>query len=133
MATVKCAGVVPITPDGRIGIIKASRAIEGGQREWVLPKGHIEEGETDSSAALREAAEESGVAGVLFISRPVVTTWTQDHEERECTFFPLLVTRTFAPAEDRGLSWVSYKEALSLLDFVEQREVMKAAWRAVRG
>lgn len=32
-----------------------------GQQNWVLPKGHIEAGESVSGAALREAAEETGL------------------------------------------------------------------------
>jgi 8-oxo-dGTP pyrophosphatase MutT (NUDIX family) len=32
---------------------------------WGIPKGHLDEGETSSAAALREAFEEAGVAGVV--------------------------------------------------------------------
>lgn len=32
---------------------------------WGIPKGHVEGGETSSAAALREAFEEAGVAGVV--------------------------------------------------------------------
>lgn len=32
---------------------------------WTLPKGHVEPGETDEAAALREIAEETGVAGEI--------------------------------------------------------------------
>lgn len=32
---------------------------------WTLPKGHVEAGETDEAAALREIAEETGVTGEI--------------------------------------------------------------------
>jgi 8-oxo-dGTP pyrophosphatase MutT (NUDIX family) len=32
-----------------------------GRETWVLPKGHVEKGETPAQAALREAREESGL------------------------------------------------------------------------
>ena len=36
------------------------------REEWVLPKGHVEPGESPESAALREVEEEAGVAAELF-------------------------------------------------------------------
>ncbi|MBY3125554.1 NUDIX hydrolase [Rhizobium laguerreae] len=32
---------------------------------WGIPKGHVEDGEASSAAALREAFEEAGVAGIV--------------------------------------------------------------------
>jgi len=36
-----------------------------GRDSWVLPKGHVERGETVTEAALREAREETGVSAAL--------------------------------------------------------------------
>jgi 8-oxo-dGTP pyrophosphatase MutT (NUDIX family) len=40
--------------------------------DWSLPKGHLDPGETDAAAALREVAEETGVTPALV--RPLVVT-----------------------------------------------------------
>ncbi len=34
-----------------------------GRLRWSLPKGHVEQGETTEQAAIREVAEETGIAG----------------------------------------------------------------------
>ncbi len=49
----RSAGAV-VMQDGRCLILKK-------RREWVFPKGHLEEGETAEQAALREVREETGV------------------------------------------------------------------------
>jgi 8-oxo-dGTP pyrophosphatase MutT (NUDIX family) len=44
--------------DGSVSVVLVRPA---GRSTWVLPKGHIEEGETVAQAATREAREESGL------------------------------------------------------------------------
>jgi 8-oxo-dGTP pyrophosphatase MutT (NUDIX family) len=45
-------------PEGRIQMVLVRPA---GRDTWVLPKGHIEQGEAVVDAAVREASEESGL------------------------------------------------------------------------
>ena len=42
---------------------------------WDLPKGHIEAGESEREAALREVAEETGVEAEVVGNEPVAVTW----------------------------------------------------------
>ena len=54
------AGTIPITKDGRIILISASR-----KKEWILPKGGWDSDETKEECALRETFEEGGLVGKL--------------------------------------------------------------------
>ena len=45
------------------------------RNRWDLPKGHIEEGESESVAALREVEEETGVVAEIVGNRPIAVTW----------------------------------------------------------
>jgi 8-oxo-dGTP pyrophosphatase MutT (NUDIX family) len=60
---VRQAGVIPFRrrPDGLRVLLITSR--DTGR--WVIPKGHVEEGQTAAAAAAVEAYEEAGLVGVL--------------------------------------------------------------------
>ena len=45
------------------------------RHRWDLPKGHIEAGESESDAALREVEEETGVVAEIVGNEPVAVTW----------------------------------------------------------
>jgi 8-oxo-dGTP pyrophosphatase MutT (NUDIX family) len=61
----RSAGGVLCDAAGRVLIIERDiRRGEGCRHEVRLPKGHVEEGETDAEAALREVCEETGYCGV---------------------------------------------------------------------
>ncbi|HZP44863.1 MAG TPA: NUDIX hydrolase [Candidatus Binataceae bacterium] len=47
-----------LAPDGHVEVVLVRPA---GKNTWVLPKGHVEAGESVLEAALREAREESGL------------------------------------------------------------------------
>lgn len=45
------------------------------RNRWDLPKGHIEAGESDREAALREVREETGVEAEIVGNEPLAVTW----------------------------------------------------------
>jgi hypothetical protein len=54
------AGTIPITRDGLIVLISASR-----KKEWILPKGGWDTNELKEECAMRETYEEGGLVGLL--------------------------------------------------------------------
>lgn len=94
---------------------------------WVLPKGHLEPHESTEAAAIREVAEEAGVATtpIAYVGR---TTFT--HNSRRVTVeYQLLRFDTNTNAgERRETRWCTYDEALELLSFAETKQVLKQAF-----
>ena len=56
----QAVGTVPLTRDGRVILISASR-----KKEWILPKGGWDVDETKEECATRETYEEGGLVGQL--------------------------------------------------------------------
>lgn len=65
---VEAAGGVVVRDDGAMLMIRL-------RDRWDLPKGHVEAGESDSVAALREVEEETGIIAELCDTEPLTATW----------------------------------------------------------
>jgi len=77
----RAAGGVLVDDDGRVLLIEREVLRTGDCRHEVrLPKGHVEAGETDAEAALREVCEETGYCGTAIVADlgEVVTEFTVD-------------------------------------------------------
>jgi 8-oxo-dGTP pyrophosphatase MutT (NUDIX family) len=65
----RAAGGVVLDDAGRVLMIERWVTRNGAPAHEIrLPKGHVEPGETDDQAALRETCEESGYCGLLIIA-----------------------------------------------------------------
>lgn len=104
-------------------------------RHWGFPKGHLEDGEEPSAAALREVGEETGV-GALELRAPIETIdWTFRFRGRAihktCHFFLIeTAERRTAPQRTEGISacrWASYEQAKRLITYANARAVLDRA------
>lgn len=54
-----------VVHDGDVIVVVPVKRDAGQRRVLVLPKGHLDDGETDEAAAIREVTEETGVTAEL--------------------------------------------------------------------
>ena len=98
--------------DGRLEIALITK--RQGAR-WIVPKGHVEPGETPRQSARREASEEAGLQGRLGL-RPLGSyEYFKDREPRVVVVFLLLVTkelRSWREDDVRERKWIGVKQAI---------------------
>jgi len=99
---------------------------------WVLPKGHIDPGETAEVAALRELAEEAGTVGEI-----VAPLSTQDFmkngKEAAVKFFLVREAGATEAIEDRTIRWEEEAAAQQLLTFAEAKEALSEGAAKLNG
>lgn len=114
-------------------------------KEWGFAKGHIEADETEIEAALREIREETGIINISFIENFKLTDSykikgtlpsTKDRIITKKVIYYLCYTNEdFAYKTDDeigGCKWVTYKEALSLLKYDKQKEILNKANKFIK-
>ncbi len=106
-----------------------------GDKFWIFPKGHKEEGESAEKAALRELQEETGVVDIeLDKEKTFSMHYSFIHEgakiEKTVTYFvgytadkgTLIITQ---PHEVAELKWCTFAEAAALLTHSETKQILK--------
>ncbi len=122
LAPTHAGGIVYRPRDSRYLLVRA-RTPPG---VWVLPKGHIEAGETPEQAALREVREEAGVEADIVAPLPELMAGADRVEMFLMSFRSIAKT----PAE-RDVQWRSFDDALKMLQFDESRHLLRHANRLV--
>ncbi|HEY1016242.1 MAG TPA: NUDIX hydrolase [Herpetosiphonaceae bacterium] len=106
----------------------------GGAR-WGLPKGQPEDDETPAEAARREIAEETGILGEVLHSISSIEYWFRSGPARihKSVEFFLMRCRggQLQPqlSEVDDVRWVPLPEALRMVSFPREREVLERVWR----
>lgn len=119
------AGGVVVRRDGpqpRFLLVTARRS----PGEWVLPKGHIEEGETAAEAAEREVLEESGVKAVAG-DRVGDLEYKTPRGRIRARFFVMAFQSEGEPGESRERAWVTAGEARKRLRWDDARRLIEKA------
>ena len=116
-------------------VLVKNRRDEGGNYRsfWGYPKGHLEDGEKPSEAALREVYEETGFKVELCSETPIAESRYQIDLENTVVnktvwFYEMKVIKAFEKEPDdeiAELSVVTYEKALELLTFDEDKKILK--------
>jgi 8-oxo-dGTP pyrophosphatase MutT (NUDIX family) len=114
--------------------------IRDSYNNWGFPKGHLEDDESPAEAALRETAEETGLANLVLQGPIRVIDWhfrfRGRHIHKYCHFFLFESPDGEAcPQLDEGITacqWRPLPEALDVLSYDNARGVLKRAGEMVR-
>lgn len=103
---------------------------------WVFPKGHLDPGETELEAALREVEEEAGVVATPLSKQTELTQYQNAKgEQRVITWF-LLETQATEPVLREATfpegAFIEVEAALNKLSFPEDRRLLKAMMKRYR-
>ena len=96
--------------------------------KYVLPKGHVEAGETEQETALREIREETNLEVALDCSfREIAVYSPKPNVEKAVVFFltqPLTWDLIPQPGEVVSLAWLPFEEAEPIMTYPAIREVL---------
>lgn len=108
-------------------LVSATREVD----KLVLPKGHIEPGEHPQATAMREVAEETGVAAKVIDPDPLlIARFHQGSEQVRVAYFLMVQIGTAVPGERRRVHWTaeeSASEALTEHGAVESAQAVRLA------
>ena len=120
----------------REGVDVALISVGEGERErWQLPKGLVEEGESPETTAVREVREEAGIDSHLVAPLESIEYWYVAASEgvryhKRVYFYLLEYERGDVRDHDHEVNearWVPIDEALQMLAFRNEREVVAKA------
>ena len=94
--------------------------------EWLLPKGHIENGETPEQTALREVREETGVIARIICPLETLEFSAKGNTVRAVFYLMELISEA-EPIEKRRREWFSLEDAAAHATHPDTKELLKKA------
>lgn len=126
------AGAITIRKDVNQELLVLLVRSKKDPSHWVLPKGHMEEGETERVTALRELQEEAGVTGEI-IGKAGEINFTRLGSDYHVTYFYCKYIGMSGEGEDgRHPHWYTIEEAKDLLGVFPGTNNMIEAIRQLR-
>jgi 8-oxo-dGTP pyrophosphatase MutT (NUDIX family) len=130
----RSAGVVVFREDPHVPGGRSFLLLDYG-RFWDYPKGHVEKGEDDESAALRELAEETGIRDARLVDgfRESMTYFFRDARRglirKQVIFFLARTQRKRAKIshEHSGYAFLPFDQALDRLTYPSAKAILRQA------
>lgn len=125
----------PGTPAGAALLVGEQTDWNTGAENLRLPKGHLDPGESDEQAAIREVAEETGRAARILAALPSVSyRYTIERDgsivDKTVAWFAMADIGPAAIARDEemhAVHWISPEAALHELSFATERRLISVA------
>ncbi|MDA3022422.1 MAG: NUDIX hydrolase [Actinomycetota bacterium] len=101
-----------------------------GRLIWLLPKGHVEPGETNEEAAIREVAEETGITASILAPLGVIDFWFRTPSQRiHKTVHHYLLQADGGELNDTDIevaevAWVPLAEVHDKLRYPDERKLI---------
>lgn len=101
-----------------------------GRLIWLLPKGHVEPGETIEVAAIREVGEETGILGSILAPLGIIDFWfmTKTHRTHKTVHHYLMQAKggelSDSDIEVSQVAWVPLAEVSSKLHYPDERKLI---------
>lgn len=105
---------------------------------WCLPKGIIEEGETELEAAEREVAEETGITDLKLVDKVGTIHyqfWYKRRRIDKTVHFYLFETNqaeTRIGEEHDAYGWFKFDEAVKALTYENERKILEKAYEMIK-
>ena len=109
---------------------------------WQLPKGIVDPGETEEQAALREVREEAGVTCQLVQPIDTIEYWfvgsydgPKKRYHKKVSFFLMKYLSGDVADHDHEVTearWVSFDDAIGMLAFKNEKDVVEKARQMAR-
>ena len=131
MNETSAGGLVYTTRGGVAQGVLIGRRDRRGVLRWLLPKGHIEDGETVADTAVREVAEETGISGRIVAELGTVDYWFTAPDRRvHKTVHHYLMSAVGGElsADDievDEVAWVPLDEVASRLSYDDERRLVE--------
>lgn len=133
MDEVSAGGLVVDSLDPAAQALLISRHDRRGRLIWSFPKGHLEAGETDRDAAIREVGEETGIIAKIIEPLGEIDFWFMaDGRRIHKTVHHFLMRYDSGVISDEDpevveVQWVDFEEVPARLAYRDERRLVAKA------
>ena len=126
---VSSGGVIFRKSDGNIEVVIVAVR---GNRAWCLPKGMIDSNEDETTAALREVREETGLSGEILDKIGHISYWYFLKEDmikvhKTVHFYLMKYGDGNTDDHDHEARWLPIDEAVEKLSYKSEKDIVKKA------
>ena len=127
-----CGAVIYNFFDGELYIL----LLEHNKGHWSFSKGHVEKGESEKEAALREIKEETNLEVEIDLNFREVSVYSpKKNVMKEVIFFlatPKMGNISPQLSEINEIKWYKYDDALNVITYDNDRKILKLAYSYIK-